>query len=140
MLTFLLLLSALSHAKSAAPAKKAALLAEMEKSCVQSSFVDGKNESAVCGCLKENYDRYFDEPKLEALRRVHLGTLPKEEHEKFEDVFEFDMLASQKCIEDINWRWVSEKPKATPEKPAAGTEKPAKKAAAPKKKEKKQAK
>lgn len=123
MLLFLLLLTLPAEGKTPAlQVTKAARLGQLHATCLKNSFADGKSQESVCGCLRANYEKKFSEPQLEALTRMQSGTLPKEEQVKNEEVFDFDMLASQKCLEDSAWRWVPEK---SAKKAKAATKKPA---------------
>jgi hypothetical protein len=133
MLILLLALAALptsSPAKSSLPAKKGQLLEQLHKICVKNSFQEGKSQDAACDCLKANYEKKLGEEDLELLARIQNGSVGKAELEGKDELLEFDMEASQHCVEDAAWRWVPvAKPKEESEE--AKAEKP-KKAPAPK--------
>jgi hypothetical protein len=75
------------------------------KKCLKNSVTEGKNQEKVCDCLKTNYQNRFDEKALDVLAKAHEGNLEKENLEEKEDILEFDLLASEKCVEDFQWRW-----------------------------------
>lgn len=79
------------------------------KTCLQNSLAEGKDQEKVCACLKANYERRFDEKSLEVLAKAHEGKLEKEALEANEAVLEFDLLASEKCVENPLWKWEPEK-------------------------------
>lgn len=125
MLNLLLALAVFSNptlAKSSLPAKpsltakKAQLLDQMHKSCVKNSFQEGKSQEAACDCLKANYEKKLSEDDLELLARLQNGSVGKAELEGKDELLEFDMEASQHCLEDAGWRWV---PVAKPKEEAA---------------------
>lgn len=122
----LIALPASAPAKSPPPAKKSQWLEQLHKACVKNSFQEGKNQEAACECLRANYEKKLNEADLELLARVQNGTAAKTELEGKDDLLEFDMEASQHCVEDSAWRWV---PVAKPKEEAKEGEEPAAKPA-----------
>jgi hypothetical protein len=57
-----------------------------------------------------NYQNRFDEKALDILTKAHEGSLEKETMGEKEEILDFDLMASEKCVEDSQWRW--EAPKA----------------------------
>jgi len=134
MLILLLALAATpAFSKSALPAKKIQLLEQLHKTCLKNSFQEGKNQEAACDCLKANYGKKLSEEDLALLTRIQNGTITKAELEGTDDLLEFDMEASQHCVEDGAWRWVpvanakgdsGEEEEAEPEKNGKDAAKP----------------
>jgi hypothetical protein len=94
-----------AYSKSAVPAKKIQLLEQLHKACLKNSFQEGKDQEAACGCLKANYEKKLSEDDLALLARIQNGSITKDELEGKDDLLEFDMEASQHCVEDAAWRW-----------------------------------
>lgn len=119
MLILLIALAAASPAfsKSTLPAKKSQLLDQLHNTCLKNSFQEGKSQEAACGCLKANYEKKLNEEDLELLARIQNGSVGKAELEGKDELLEFDMEASQHCVEDSAWRWV---PVAKPKEEAEG--------------------
>ncbi len=97
--------------------EKAQRLDRFYKTCLQNSLSEGKDQEKICKCLRTNFERRFDAKSLATLAQAHEGKLPKDTLAENEAVLEFDLMASEKCLENSDWKWEPEKkPSATKEK------------------------
>lgn len=85
--------------------KKGPLLEQLHKTCLKNSFQEGKSQEAACDCLKANYEKKLSGEDLALLGRIQSGSVTKTEIEGKDELLEFDMEASQHCVEDSTWRW-----------------------------------
>lgn len=113
MKTIFLLLAFLVTPNALAQDGKSQRLDRFYKTCLQNSLSEGKDQEKICKCLRTNFERRFDEKSLNTLAQAHEGKLPKESLAEHEPILEFDLLASEKCLENSDWKWEPEK-KATP--------------------------
>ncbi len=130
-LLLLLVLIPTTHAQDG----KGQRLERFYKTCLQNSLAEGKDQEKVCACLKANYERRFDEKSLEILAKAHEGKLEKEALESNEAILEFDLLTSERCVENPLWKWEPEKVEKSTKKdgkPQVGKAKAEKKPAKPK--------
>lgn len=112
-------------------AKKSQTLEQLHQTCLKNAFQEGKSQDAACGCLRANYEKKLNEEELQLLARIQAGTVAKDELEGKDELLEFDMEASQHCVEDSGWRWVPKPKEEKAEESADETKEAAKPAAKP---------
>lgn len=104
------LIASVSHAQD----EKTQRLDRFYKTCLQNSLSEGKDQEKTCKCLRTNFERRFDAKSLATLAQAHEGKLPKDSLGENEAVLEFDLMASEKCLENSEWKWEPEKKAPTP--------------------------